>query len=269
MLTIIKIRLFLLLALLMLVSCEEVIDIDLNSSESVLVVDGFIYEGENAHVRLSMTSDYFSADTSVLVTDAVVTLNDDHGGSEVLQHFGDGVYRGVSIQGTPGHTYSLSIENEGEVYEGDASLIPSVEIYDVIFSVSPYMPPHASGEEMRYVMDVKFSDDTLVDNFYMLRFWNDSIEESYGYFLISDQFTNTDTVTANSRMLSFAEGSYTVQVYSIDEGTSNFYNEMNDLDGGGGGSTPYNPKSNFGSDVMGYFTALSFTTDSGIVVPTF
>jgi len=56
--------------------------------------------------------------------------------------------------------------------------------------------------------------------------------------------------------------------YSIDEGTYDYYSALNDINGNGmGGSTPYNPPSNFGDNIMGYFRAWSLDTEE-IRMPT-
>lgn len=252
----------LLLSLLVLMSCEEVIDVDLKSSDPVLVIEGRIYQGEPAYVMLSKTTNYFSTDTSEYISDAVVTLTDDKGGTEVLAYVGQGLYQGQTLLGESGNTYSLSVDKDNEKYSGKATLFAPVEIYDVIFSESRFFP-RSDEFGVAYEFDVIFSDDTLVDNFYMLEFFNNDAQVRESYFLISDEFSSNDTITTNSRQYTLFEGSYEVKVYSLDEDTYDFYNQMNDLEGSG--STPYNPESNFGSDVMGYFTAFSFATDSGTV----
>ncbi|MCP4763511.1 MAG: hypothetical protein GY870_17185, partial [archaeon] len=81
-----------------------------------------------------------------------------------------------------------------------------------------------------------------------------------------DILAENDTLKISSGMTSFVKGTYRIEVISIDEKTFTYYNQLNDIRGGGmGGSTPYNPHSNFGEEVMGYFTAWSFVEDSGVL----
>jgi len=50
-----------------------------------------------------------------------------------------------------------------------------------------------------------------------------------------------------------------MEVYSIDKDTYRYYAQINEAIGGGMAmsSTPYNPASNLGEDILGYFMARS------------
>lgn len=262
----IKRSLFLLAIVGLLSSCEEVIDVDLNSSNPVLVAEGNIFIGSQAFVRLTLTTDYFDQEETPLVENATVRLTASDGRSEVLDYKSDGVYIGRSILGKVGHSYTLSIEREGQNYDGATTLIAPVDIYDISFAENEFMSPRANEEtEVDYVMTMLFSDDPREDNYYMVKYYNDGLGIN-DFDLVTDIFAENDTIEHSSFFTTFYEGEYEVEVYSIDEDTYNFYSQLSDLDNGGMGGTPYNPKSNFGSDVMGYFSALSWTSESGDVI---
>lgn len=73
-----------------------------------------------------------------------------------------------------------------------------------------------------------------------------------------DYYENTGNIEYSALRLNFDLGDdVIIELYSIDDDTYIYYSELNDGSGSmmGGSSTPYNPKSNFGSDVMGYFAA--------------
>ena len=80
-------------------SCEEVIEVDLNSASPVLVADGLIVKDSVSWIRLSYTTDYFNSTQPAWVSDARVVLHDDAGNSELLNYYGNGLYKGSGLKG--------------------------------------------------------------------------------------------------------------------------------------------------------------------------
>ena len=129
----------------MLSSCEEVIEIDLNSAHPVLVAEGYMELDSVCSLRLTYTTDYFQQESPVLAEDAVVTLSDQSGASEILSYVGMGIYRGQTLRGTEFSEYTLSIETDEQVNTGFSSLMPlavfdSIRIEDFPFGNTPPDP---------------------------------------------------------------------------------------------------------------------------------
>jgi len=119
---------------LLLASCTEKIDVELDDSYTRLVVDGAITTDTMAHtVRLSTTSSYFYNLPSPPVSGARVSITD----GEVtfdLQEDSPGVYRtSSSAYGIVGHTYSLKVELKSPVgghsdYSASSAITPVAKL---------------------------------------------------------------------------------------------------------------------------------------------
>jgi len=240
-------------------SCEKVIEIDLNSSNPILVADGRMDLDSLAWIKLTYSRDYFNQEEAKYIEDAKVSIQHSKGEIEELQYQGNGVYQGIAMKGTANERYTLNIESKSNIYTAISELFGPTEIIDVSFEESMFSNPH--DDKIEYAPVIKFLDDPSIKNYYMLKIWiNDTLVNST-YTTIEDKYFNSnDTITyspfgyrldLNDQLI--------VRVYSIDKETERYYNQLNDnQDGGGMSGTPYNPKSNFGHEVMGYFTATSY-----------
>ncbi len=246
--------------LIALSSCEEVIEIDLNSVDPVLVAEGYMELDSRCSLRLTYTTDYFQQESAELAEDAVVTLSDQSGASEVLSYEGAGIYKGHTIRGSVFSTYTLSIENGDQINTGFSSLMPvpvfdSVRIEDFPFGNSP------PGEDFPGLLNIFFKNDLEREDYYMLRLTlNGEPMEDY-FALTSDEYSSdAETLEYSTVIFPKEDGdTLSMQVYGIDADTYRYYYQLNEAIGGGMAmsSTPYNPDSNLGEDIMGYFMARS------------
>lgn len=107
-----------------LLSCEEVVEIDLNTSEPRLVVEASINLLENGSsnstIKLTTTAPFF--DTQIpFVTDATVSVTDDNGILYPFTYTSEGIYESDLIPEL-GNTYDLEIIYEGETYSASEQL---------------------------------------------------------------------------------------------------------------------------------------------------
>jgi len=247
--------------LILFVSCEEVIDIDLNSSPSVLIAEGAIFKDSVAYLRLTMTSDYFNNNPSSIIEDAIVTLTNDKGDLEQLQYTENGMYLGEKMLGTVGRTYSISFSAMGKNYSANTTLIAPVEILNAnIEEGRDWKFGRVGLGETEYLINISFTDDPEMDNFYMLQYWNNNSKIGSMYFLTRDLFAKDSIVETSLRTFDLTKGDFQIEVFSIDEGTYKYHRQLNEISGVRMNSaTPYNPISNFGREIMGYFSALSYS----------
>lgn len=247
-------------AIFLLSSCEEVIDIDLNSAEPVVAAEALIEKDSVAWLKLSYSSDYFDEEESEKIENAVVILNDSEGNSESLEHMGDGYYKGSTVVGKEGTTYTLDFSFDDHVSNGQSHLNKALEVYSVEFEENETPRP---GEEGTYKVTLKLANNQDVQEYALVKFWANNVEKKDMYYLINDEYyAQDDIIEYNPFLLNFDKGdNVKIVVYSIDEDTYVYYSQLNDQLGGrmGASSTPYNPQSNLGDDVMGYFAAWSST----------
>jgi hypothetical protein len=252
---------------LVLSSCQEVIEIDLNSSNPVLVVEGQIVKDSTVWIKLSYTTDYFNNEEMVFEENASVVLTNGNNDSETLDYFGDGLYKGNILLGEVDENYNLDITTGTDEYTAGSTLMPPSEIYEIVVTESDMQRP--GQDEISYSLEIKFKDVTASDDFYMMKFFINGLLDSYA--LVDDKiFLVGDTVSYPVIRKSFYENDEViVRLHTVDNGTFNYYNQLSDAIsdgmGPGGSSTPYNPASNFGEDVLGYFAAWSYVSDTVVV----
>ncbi len=257
------------LTIVLCTSCEEVIDIDLNSANPVLVAEGVVDNELPAWVRLTYTSDYFDAEQAKVEPGATVIISDKQGNTETMEYIADGLYQARNFIGNPNNQYTLSIIKDGVEYQASTMLLPPSEILSVSFEENENLRPGQT--ETTYAITINFKDDTLSRNYYLIKFQTSGeLDEDAGsYYLIDDySYKNTGEIEYSPLRLNFNLGEEVkIELYSIDKNTYNYYSEMNNASGGmmGGSSTPYTPTSNFGSNVLGYFAAWSKVEYNGIV----
>jgi hypothetical protein len=252
---------------LLIISCEEVINIELKSTSPVIVAEGLIEKDSSGWIKLSYTTDYFNNQNPIFVENAFVQLKDDHNNSEIYTYHGNGLYRGTTLKGHANRVYILSIAGPDFNAYATSNLFAPVKIYSVNFELLNLQRP---GELKKlYSARIKFSDDLLTENFYMVKFWKNGAPDNNGYTLIRDSYYNSvDTIEYSSWRNTFELGdTVNIRLYSIDKNSFAYYSQLNDISesGMGGSSTPYNPKSNFGLEILGHFGAHSFTSETAIV----
>ena len=259
----------LILALLFtLSSCEEVIDIDLNSVSPVLVAEGYMELDSLCSLNLTYTTDYFQQESAALAEDAVVTLSDQSGASETLSYMGMGIYSGQDIRGKEFSAYTLTIETEEQVNTGGSTLMP-VPVFDSIrIEDFPFGGPHP-GEDFPKMLTISFHNNPTVTDHYMLRLHMNGEPMDDNFALASDEYTSSlETVEYTTMMFPTEDGdTLSMEVYAIDKDTYRYYSQINEAIGGGMAmsSTPYNPASNLGEDILGYFMARSMLDTTLII----
>jgi hypothetical protein len=257
--------LIILFFLTILLSCEEVIDIDLNEANPEFVIEAIISKDSTSIVRLTLTSNYFDIDQPVLISNAEVSISDSQGGSELLTYIENGYYEGTVLRGTEDTTYDLEVLFEEESYSGQAYMPPVTEILSISFSE----PAFAGGPESDklYELELKFSERPDVSDFYMIRYIQNDILLNDFYTLTSDFIAKDGVITfSGGRHLFEAEDYIEVQIYSIDENVYDYFSQLNDaISGISMFSTPYNPRTNIENASLGYFAAWAYVSDNIVI----
>jgi len=247
-----------------LISCEEVIDINLNDSSPSLVAEANIRLSQPCIVKLSYTSNYFDTLESVYEENAVITVFDSEHREDLLTYQGNGLYSGEIVHGLPGHTYTLTISVGNKEYQARSTLYSSPDLVELTYEKLDI--PHYT-EETLYTVKSVIVDDIFNENYYLFRYYrNGDLLDDY-YSTYSDRFLDHDTIVYNDFRLSFYQGdTVKVELFSIDKEVYNYFNLMNDmLFSAMTSSTPFNPESNFSNGLIGYFMAASTDNESIII----
>lgn len=152
-----------------LISCDEVIDPELEKAEPVLVIDAWLNNGAGAQqILLTRSQPYFENSLPSGVSGAVINVIDQN---NKLYSFGEtepGVYQwipgGNEVFGQVGFTYKLSVQVGSELFTSEAKMgrVPAID------SITFFLEP--GGQ--------------FFDNLYQAQFWaTDPLEPNDAYWI--------------------------------------------------------------------------------------
>lgn len=256
---------FSLVALLALsASCEKVIDININDANPIPVVESYIENDSTCYALLTYTSNFFDNSSSPFITDAVITVSDDAGNSEQLTYESDGVYRGNTVIGVIGRTYTMDVTIADETYTASSKMPPLVAIDSFsVQALSSFFGGGGTGPE-RYWAYVNYTDPPVTQNFYAVRTtYFDSTETTQEYVtdyrIADDELSNGIATRSFATTNPFVSGdTIKTELASLDQQTHLYFKTLQDaLTGGFGSAAPSNPTTNFTAGALGYFGAWS------------
>ncbi len=259
------------LAAVILVSCQQVVSIDLNKANPHIVIEGIVTDQPIPDsVRITKSGDYFEPSLFFpSISGALVTVSDGAGALDTLKEDDPGTYRSQTLTGVPGRTYTLNVAANGNTYSA-VSTMPQKVFIDSVYAT----PFRAFDGDVGYYLYIIFQDPPTPGNYYRVNLSSnralppDSITGER-YHLFTDKLTNGNEVTLRMRTgRSVLKGdTLTVQLLSIDKAAYDYYNTLNDIltsDRAPTALAPANPNTNLSNGSLGYFAA--YTIDSKKIV---
>lgn len=260
-----KRNIYIILFLILFAACEKVIDIDLNSTDPQIVIEGVITDKPGPYtVKISQTTDYFNPSQNPMLSNAYVVISDNEGNSEVLLESEPGIYQTSTIQGVIGRTYSLSVNIDGDIFNASSYLPELTPIDSLGYDESP--SPFGKNDN-NYLITCYFRDVKDVENYYRVRLYKNSVlaEEIN---LLDDQLLDGEDIDyGNLRDEIEWNDTVTIELMNIDSELYDYYNTLNTIlnDRGMTSATPSNPNSNISNGALGYFAAYSSVMDTIII----
>jgi len=241
--------------LLFFLGCEKSINIQPESQNSLLVVDGNIENGERPFVLLSTSLDYFSEiDPQVLISSIVknakVSISDGattralkeynqsiDGTFNLTYYSSDTTSSASGITGEIGKSYKLQIEYNDQVYTATTTIPPLAKTLDSIWwKAAPhnddttkvvlmgrFTDPKGYGNYLRYFTKVN-------DGLYLpgaLSVFDDELTDGTTYDFQIDQGINRNDPISEDDYGYFRRGdTVTVKLANIDKATFDFYRTL-------------------------------------------
>ncbi len=262
------------LILLTIISCEEVVDLEIDSDETRLIVEGRITNELKVHqIKLTETSDFFNPAEPVSVVGATVTVTD---GSNEIQFVesSPGIYGSPVFAGEVGKTYELSI------------ILASALANETVFSAQSTMLNPVVLDSLSAFNSIDFSDgDEFL--FTALNFWGTgNLEQENAYLMevfvneqletdtinevvvFKDEFLNENFEDFNFFFIeepaALVGDSITLLMHTVEEDFADFHNELliesEPRDPFGLSSPPSNVSTNISGSAIGYFYTSSVDT---------
>lgn len=251
------------LVLFFFASCEDVINIDLNTAAPRLVIDAAINwqkgtDGSSQKIILSTTTDFYS-NVIPKVSGASVSVKNSENFNYVFTEIPNtGEYLCTTFKPIIGETYTLTVVYKGETYTATETM----QSVTPIETITQKNNGGFSGKD--YEIEVSFKDP-LVKNFYMVQFFPD-IYKSPEYQVISDQYTNGNLKSWTFSDEDLEQGSsIAITHYGISESYFDYMNKLISVASSSGGGSPFQTppatvrgnivnQNNINNYALGYFS---------------
>ena len=260
------------IALVLLISsCEKVVNIDLNEANPKIIVDAIVVDTGNglgsAVVRLSWSSSFYEDNSFTPIENATIHMTDPRGKVYDFYEYPNekGVYHNPTLYATyMGDEFKLEIEAEGEKLSAVSTLPRFVKIDSLTIAPFVFGPHGGDG----FVVQCHFMDPPNEKNYYYLKLIiNDTVQTDY--FIGSDDAIDGKRVDYVFFQHSITNGAFVVvQLYTIDEVAYDYFRVLQqDESSGGMSAAPGNPVSNIQGNAFGLFRATAMDQDYIIVPP--
>lgn len=177
-------------SLLILASCEDVVDVDLETRPPQLIVDAWITDTDSLQVlTLTTSAPYFDNSSSNYVDDAIVTITNGGGESLALNSLGQGRYAfsGDSFDINVGGNYKLNIEWAESSYEATSDVRPVAPIDSISYSREAIL--FGDGDQ---------------DSIWVAQFWGTDLEGIGDCYWVRSY--KNDTLLSNNIVLAYDAG---------------------------------------------------------------
>lgn len=237
-----------------LTSCEKEIEVDLNSIDPKIVIEGLVAKDSLAKVSITKTKDFNSNNVFPPVSGATVLISDSEGNSETLLQNQDGLYVSKTLRGKENVTYNLSILVDEQYFTSVSRMPEEVKIITVkMYYIETF------GYAMPMVI---FQDPPGRDNYYRnilfmnggrMNIGNEATDGTERAGSVIERLLPVfDDDKDDSRKVEKGDV-ILVELQSIDKGVYTFFDTLGRMS-----SSQNNPTSNIVGGALGYFSAYSF-----------
>ncbi|WP_309640833.1 DUF4249 family protein [Flavobacterium sp.] len=243
-------------------SCEEVVDVPLNTEKPRLVIDAGInwYKGtagDQQKIKLTTTTDYYSNTIPVVSGATVYIKNSVNTVFDFIEIPNSGEYVCTNFIPQIDEIYTLTVISNGQTYTATETLKSVTPIQELIQKNDGGI----TGEDIE--IRTYFNDPALEENFYMFKF-KYSNQVKLNYYVDEDRFYNGNTffsVTDNED-LSVGDN-VEITHYGISRSYYNYMNVLLSVAGNSGGGPFQSPpatvrgnivnQTNFDNYALGFF----------------
>lgn len=159
-------NILILLSTLVLFSCQKVIDIHPATGEQKVIIQAYLYNDSIAYAIITKSTDYLANTPPPSISNAVVTLSDDNGNSEVLTWNSSlNRFESVTMKGVIDDTYTLTVDLEGKTYSATSTLL----YLDPVDSITVVKEEETTFNAEGYYMKLYGTIPTNVDKYYLFK----------------------------------------------------------------------------------------------------
>lgn len=252
-------------AFLAIVSCQKVIDVEVDEADENIVIDA-AYDAiaEEVVVNLKRSAALFSNEGFEKIENATIEVETASGDVINIPHEGNGIYKYAGLQPEYNSNYIMRVSFDSENFEATAFLPEVVELDSL---TQQFEEASLFGDE-GYIVFMNLTDPGGERFYRAIRIVNgEKLERLNEQFLFDNEFTQ-----GNFQTVPFFGSRYepddtiTVQLRSYSEVASKYYSDLFALAGDNGQSAaPANPRTNWNNDALGVFNTYGYSEKTIII----
>ena len=250
------------MTIVLLTSCEKVIDFDLKESQPQVVIESIANnESHTVWTKLSLSGDYYNPNEFDKITGATVSATINGTVELNLEEKSAGYYETVFDEVNAGDIFSLSVKIDGIEYSAVSELQEKVQVDSVFFQYSGETVFAPEGFRAVAI----FTDPPGKGNYYRIQLYvNDEPATDGIIYLYNDNTTDGAPVSYLLYRNALQQGDRVrVELWTVDKQVYDYYAGLEKLI-----STypahmqvsPANPETNLTGGALGYFAAIAVTS---------
>lgn len=253
---ILNILIFVILALTF-ISCEEIIDVDLNDATPEIVIEANISDTTGPYlVRISQTVGFSQNNYSVEITGAFITISDNFGLIDTLTEVSNGYYFTNNLRGILNSSYYFTANINGKIYSS-ISFMPLKTKLDSVYTTTNSGGGYG-GENNKIFVVPKYHDPAGTRNYYRFILFING-EQTDDVFVQSDENRDGAIIKQPLRTRDTIKTGdvITLEMQCVDEKVYKYFYalSLNFKRGLNQTQTPANPPTNIVGSKLGYFNA--------------
>jgi hypothetical protein len=243
------------LTVVLVTSCEKVIDVDLENTAKKYVIEGVVTNREGvSQVTITRTKNMNDNNELDGISGAQVSITDGKGLITPFNEEAPGIYRD-KLSGVPGETYTLNVQVNGEHFTAVSTMPHPVSLDSLYISEMDMM------HEKEKQANVVFKDPVGTSNAYRFVQYVNGKKDKH-FFVQNDELSNGRMITASLFMHDSpikTGDTVAVEMQCIDPAVYHYWFSL--YKGATGESTsPANPVTNISGGALGYFSAHAVST---------
>jgi hypothetical protein len=253
--------------IVLITSCEEVINMDLNESNPRVVIECSISDKKAiCSLFISKSGNYFDANSDLSqISGAKAQLTDNEANTIPFKEIKPGLYQTDSIVCQAGRTYLLKVDIAGSNYEARNSMPTGVNLDSAVIKESPSQQgnPFAGARKYKqknYFIRCYFADSAQTEDYYWLetKLLNRDTIYAERFTIQDDKYLNGTHIELNSTRNVFIKGDLVlVTLNKLNKASYDYLRNMNNIIGGNrrpnGNSLFDNPPGNISNNALGFF----------------
>jgi hypothetical protein len=252
---------------LLFTSCTKEIDIDLETADPKIVIEGNITNEPGPYtVKITKTVNFSESNTYPPVNGALVIISDNGGIIDTLSEISPGLYNTSVLAGIPGRTYNLEVIAEGKSFYATTTMPQPVNLDSLAFEL--FTNSGNSGGKEYLTLPVFTDPVATVNSYRFLQTVNGKPDKTI--FVLNDNTFNgleNDQLLFNPDAEIKSGDTVSLEFRCIDKSTYDYFYTFSQTSSDGPFSaTPTNPPNNItGNVALGVFSAYTVEKKSSVV----